>query len=309
MADRIKGYYEHQISEKKRFLHSLRLDDYESRARVKLEIEELECKANGIPWLDEYSNDELEEERRKLEKYAFGTAAILFPGKAEYSHAKRKKIYDILASRRLEEKKKQEIESEIFSKSDFVPEERPTQPAETATIDEAVFKQLTEYTVQVWKELYRYGMDYDLIKRAYGERMIPVLPLPTSEDESYYTFEYFTDGSRVARIFRSQTNLSEEEVNSIRNDADYRKLVTDKVYRKHLLAINMTVEELAEKFLSHSITIDYVYITGNSYTARFRRNFSQTYYTNPAGSLTMDEMKDQIKNYFLGTINLSADLF
>ena len=69
----------------------------------------------------------------------------------------------------------------------------------------------------------------------------------------------------------------------------------------------MTVEELARKFLSHSITVDFVYITGNGYTARFRCELSKTYYTNPAGAFTMDEMKDQIRSYFLGTINLSAE--
>ena len=303
MSDRMKDFYKAEIKRKKALLSKQRLDDYDIRASIQLDIEELENKVKGNPSLKELLTEELIEERRKLERSASGTAAILFAGKAAYSHEKINRINEVLRNRRKEEKKQQEINSDIFSKSDFVKEDDP--PVQADVLNESIVRELSEYTVKALKELYRYGMDYDLIKNVYGSRVIPVLSSSAPEEETYYTFEYYCSGNGVCRVFQGKTEYSAEEFNSIKSESDYKKLVNDTGYHKYLCSITMTVEELSEKFVRRSIIKDYSYIRGKTITPRFRRNISEIYYTRQNGAFALDEMKELIKQYFLGTIKLS----
>lgn len=306
MNEREKNYYRGEISRLKSLKSKCRIDDYDLRARWQVQIDELEAKVKEIPWFTDLSSEELEAERRRLDKSAFGTVATLFPGRAAYAYEKMKKIGEILDARRLEEKKKQEekFESEIFSRSDFVKETGSKPAAVQEEIDEEFFSELTEYTVKVLQEVYRHGMDYDQVKRAYGERVVPVILSGSANEETYRSFEYYSKGDAVYRVFEGGTKYTGEEYDSIRLEKDYHNLISDTKYQKHLCILNMSIEELAELFISRSL-IDPKYVTGNTRTCVFRRRLTEAYRSRKTNVNAMYRMQEMIKNYLLGNISLS----
>lgn len=309
MNEREKQYYKGEINRLKNLQGKCRLDDYDGRANYQVQIDDLENKVKGLPGYEGQSTEELKEERKKLEKSAFGTVAILFPGKAAYSYAKIKRIDQVLNERRLEEKKEKEFVSDIFDKSDFVEEEETpaNDPAKEEGIDKKLLAELTEYTAQVLRELYRYGMDFDLVKKAYGERVVPVILSGVPEQETYQTFEYYSSGNYVYRVFKGGMKYSGDEYDSIRSEDDYHKLISDTKYQYHLCGIKMPLEELAEKFINRSIT-DPRYIAGKTRTFSFRRKLTEVY-DRRGGANAVDEMKELIKNYLLVNIKLSETYY
>ncbi len=298
-------YYKQQLYYKEKMLKNARLDDYHERGELKAEIEMLKNRIKGIPGYEAWTDEQLEEERRRLDKQAYGNSFLIMPTRAGYAQAKIRMIREEQDRRRKEAKKNQEIVSDIFTRSDFVSEEKP--PVKTETIDDKVFRELSEFTAQALKELYRYGMDYDLIKNACGRWVIPVIGSPYAEDENYLSFTYFSSGSYVYRMFRSGEQYTDEEYKSINSERDYRELRADTRSGKHLCSINMTLQQLGEKFVAHVIRADYRSLTKRNMTANLIRSISEIYYTRRASATAMDEMKDLIKNYLLSTIKLGAN--
>ena len=306
MNDRMKEYYKKRINELRNYKNKCRVDDYEGRARYRLEIEELENKINGVPDITERSTEDLQQEKKQLEaewSKIYKNKLWMNLEKLDYVSMKKSKIIDELSRRSKEEKKNQELKSDIFSTSDFVSEETPT-PAEEV-LNENIVKELSEYAAQAIKELYRYGMDFGLVKQVYGSRVIPVLSVTALKEESYTTFDYYSNGSSVYRIFKGGINYTEDEFNSISNIDDYRKLLNDTGYHKYLLRLKMSVEELAEMFIRYSIRSNYKDYKTNTPTANFRHDLSEIYYTRQAGATAVDEMKEIIKQYLLGNVKLS----
>ena len=309
MNDRMKGVYQQEINKLKTLRSKCRLDDYQGRAEYKVQIEELENLINDRPGIGSRSSEELYEERRKLEKTAFGNTFLLFPGRAAYAHAKIHQIYEELERRRLEEKRKQEIDSDIFQKSDFVKEGvKPAAPAKKV-LNEKTVSELTEYTVRVFKELYRYASDYDMIKYYNGERVFPVIPYGnSSKEETYRTFEYFTNGGGVFRQFKAGEKYSEQDYDSMNFDKDYRKLIAANAGTRLLFPVSITLEELARKLVTSSINPEFGEITGQSGTSDFIRNFSKAYYTRGQGDAALPEMKELIKQYLLRNVQIGTGL-
>ena len=150
-------------------------------------------------------------------------------------------------------------------------------------------------------------MDFDLVKKAYGERVVPVILSGVPEQETYQTFEYYSSGNYVYRVFKGGMKYSGDEYDSIRSEDDYHKLISDTKYQYHLCGIKMPLEELAEKFINRSIT-DPRYIAGKTRTFSFRRKLTEVY-DRRGGANAVDEMKELIKNYLLGNIKLSETYY
>ena len=319
LTNREKKYLKTEISN----LRAARLNahDADSKGYYSAKIQALKDTLEEKPALWEMSDKELNQLYDKLNKKDF-FYIIGFQTSSYYkNNYLQKKIIEELKGRReareREENRKKEVNSSVFSKADLekhgiieTEDSSAILQNEKDLVEEQRKEELKKYVTTLYYDYYKMASSFNKVKRIHDRYVVPALKggYQSSDDVDYLNdYLYYITSSSVYERF-SYASRSYSAIKRIDNDADADKLISLNEKSGFILCkINMTFEELADRFINTAVTRSNADDKRHrNYTHDFYHRLSEAFYNK---NQTIPELQEMIKNYYLSILSFSRSYY